>query len=162
MKYFFGFTQIELLMVMAIIGLLASFGVMTYPGVQKSARDAQRRSDLKQYHTALESFANGTGGFYPSRLVAQSANSTICSDINLTRCPKDSKADQYVCATGICNYYYISNGTGYGNKNATRFVLYCRLEKKVDTQEVYFVLCSDGRSGTKAVADWTPASTCPL
>lgn len=161
-----GFTLLELLVVMSIIGIMASFGVITYPGVQRSARDAQRRSDLKQYHTALEGFANTKGGFYPSRISQTPASDqegttpNLCEDLSMSGCPADPKTNQNICAAGLCNYYYFSNGTT-GTATATAFVLYARLEKKVNNQDVFYVICGSGSSGTTP-STWAPSSTCPL
>ncbi|KUK79546.1 MAG: general secretion pathway protein G [Microgenomates bacterium 39_7] len=49
-----GFTLIELLVVMTIIGVLAGLIVPNYMGARQRARDAQRKSDLKQIQNALE------------------------------------------------------------------------------------------------------------
>lgn len=49
-----AFTLVELLVVMSIIGVLASFGVGNFMTAQMRGRDAQRKSDLKQVSNALE------------------------------------------------------------------------------------------------------------
>lgn len=49
-----GFTLIELLIVITILGVLASVVTFGMIGQQRKARDAQRKSDLKQVKTALE------------------------------------------------------------------------------------------------------------
>jgi prepilin peptidase dependent protein A len=160
-----GFSLVELLIVMAIIGIMATFGIVSYPGIQKTARDTQRKSDLKQYHTSLESYANRKGGFYPSRnsqMYASDQNGAtpnLCStDLGLSQCPIDPKANQNVCMTGTCNYYFISNGTcAAGTACASSFVLYARLEK----ENMFYVICSNGSSGLKSVP-WTPSASCPL
>lgn len=59
-----GFTLIELLVVIAIIGILASFLLVNFVGVRARARDAQRKSDLKQIQAALE-FYRSDNGSYP-------------------------------------------------------------------------------------------------
>jgi len=59
-----GFTLIELLVVIAIIGILASFLLVNFVGVRARARDAQRKSDLKQMQAALE-FYRSDNGSYP-------------------------------------------------------------------------------------------------
>jgi prepilin-type N-terminal cleavage/methylation domain-containing protein len=66
-KTFFqrGFTLIEMLTVLAIIGLLSSVGYISYESVQLSARDTKRVSDIKQLQTALELYFE-THSSYPS------------------------------------------------------------------------------------------------
>lgn len=49
-----GFTLIELLVVISIIAILSVIGITVFTGVQKGARDARRRSDIKAIATALE------------------------------------------------------------------------------------------------------------
>ena len=51
-----GFTLIELLIVVAIIAILISIGLASYSRVQKSSRDSQRKSDLKNIAGALEQY----------------------------------------------------------------------------------------------------------
>ena len=63
-----GFTIIELLVVIAIIGILASFLMVNYIGVRARARDAQRKSDLRQVQSALELYRSDTGTYPPQGL----------------------------------------------------------------------------------------------
>ena len=60
MKYYKNnkgsFTLIELLVVIAIIGGLSALLVPNYMGARERARDAQRKSDLKQIQKALEMY----------------------------------------------------------------------------------------------------------
>ncbi len=60
-----GFTLIELLVVIAIIGILATIAASTFASSQIKARDAQRKSDLRQVANALEIFHNDHNR-YPS------------------------------------------------------------------------------------------------
>lgn len=53
-----GFTIVELLIVMGILAVLATFFVNGYTGTQRRARDAQRKSDLKQLANSLELYFN--------------------------------------------------------------------------------------------------------
>lgn len=60
-----GFTMIEVMVVVAIIGLLASviFASLAYAG--QRGRDAKRIQDIKQIQAALEIYASEHGGMYP-------------------------------------------------------------------------------------------------
>ncbi|HSX40635.1 MAG TPA: prepilin-type N-terminal cleavage/methylation domain-containing protein [Candidatus Saccharimonadales bacterium] len=51
-----GFTLIELLIVIAIIGILSAIFVGSYVFVQTKSRDGQRKSDMQQLRSALESY----------------------------------------------------------------------------------------------------------
>jgi prepilin-type N-terminal cleavage/methylation domain-containing protein len=49
-----GFTLIEMLIVIAIIGILASIVLVGLGPIQRQARDSRRTSDLRQLQTLLE------------------------------------------------------------------------------------------------------------
>lgn len=52
-----GFTITELLIVISVIGILASIGIVAYPGYQKRLRDSERKNDLSQLATAMNAYA---------------------------------------------------------------------------------------------------------
>lgn len=66
-----GFTLIELLVVIAILGVLATVLIVIINPAQKlaSARDAGRKSALKQIRSALDAYAVNHGGSYPNPAV---------------------------------------------------------------------------------------------
>ncbi|MEI7632286.1 MAG: prepilin-type N-terminal cleavage/methylation domain-containing protein [bacterium] len=58
-----GFTIIELLIVIAIIGVLAGLVLNNFQGAQAKARDVQRRTDLNSIHGKLEEYYNNNNGY---------------------------------------------------------------------------------------------------
>ncbi len=60
-----GFTLVELLIVIIIIGILATLVIVTFTGVQAKARDSQRQTDIGAVDSHLEAFFAETG-YYPS------------------------------------------------------------------------------------------------
>lgn len=63
-KYqFFGFTLIELLVVISIIGLLATLLMANLNTSRARARDAQRKSDIRNIQTALRLYYNDYGEY---------------------------------------------------------------------------------------------------
>lgn len=53
-KRSYGFTLVELMVVITIIAILSVVGVTVFSGVQKSARDTKRRVDVDAIAKALE------------------------------------------------------------------------------------------------------------
>ncbi len=64
-----GFTLVELLIVMSIIGVLAAVGLGSFTSAQMRGRDAQRKSDLKQVSHALELYCADYGKYPPTNAV---------------------------------------------------------------------------------------------
>jgi type II secretion system protein G len=60
-----GFTLIELLVTISIIGILSTLLVANFNSTRQRARDAQRKSDLRNIQTALRLYYNDCGA-YPS------------------------------------------------------------------------------------------------
>jgi prepilin-type N-terminal cleavage/methylation domain-containing protein len=144
MKTLKAFTLIEILIVISIIGILTSLATVSYVSSQKQVRDLQRKSDLNQYRTALENYANSHSGLYPVK-GAKAVADTLCvaSLLNLTSCPADPKSPTHV-------YYYLSD------TNGTTYLLWSDSETKTDKN---WVVCSNGKSNyvTKTNFD-----SCPL
>lgn len=62
-KYKKGFTLIELLVVVSLIGILATLVVANLNSARERARDAQRKSDLRNIQTALRLYYNDNAGY---------------------------------------------------------------------------------------------------
>jgi len=61
-----GFTLLELLITIAIIGILISVGVVSYSSAQKKSRDSRRMSDMKAVQAAFEQYYADNSGNYPA------------------------------------------------------------------------------------------------
>jgi len=59
-----GFTIVELLIVIVIIGILATLVIVTFSGVQQRARDSERKTDINAVAGQLEA-AYAKTGTYP-------------------------------------------------------------------------------------------------
>lgn len=64
-----GFTLIELMVVVSIIGILMAAGIVTFSNAQKAARDAKRRADVDAIAKAAEQYYADTGQYATSRAV---------------------------------------------------------------------------------------------
>ncbi|TSC93437.1 MAG: putative General secretion pathway protein GspG [Candidatus Berkelbacteria bacterium Licking1014_7] len=64
-KFLTGFTLIELVVVVAIIGILSSIAVISFKGQTAKARDAKRKADLATLQQALEGYYE-VNGKYPT------------------------------------------------------------------------------------------------
>ena len=60
-----GFTIVELLIVIVVIGILAGLVITTFSGIQQKARDTERETDIKAMHGQVEAFW-AQKGYYPS------------------------------------------------------------------------------------------------
>ncbi len=76
-----GFTLVELLVVMAILGILTVITLGNFRTSQIKARDAQRKSDLRQIANALEAYYNDHS-VYPSSNASGFILACFCSNGN--------------------------------------------------------------------------------
>jgi prepilin-type N-terminal cleavage/methylation domain-containing protein len=65
-----GFTLIEIVLVLAIAGLLLVIVFLAVAGAQKSRRDTQRKNDLSRVAANLETYAGNNNGAYPATQAA--------------------------------------------------------------------------------------------
>jgi len=102
-----GFTIIEVVLVLAIAGLIFLIVFLALPQLQKSRRDTQRRNDTARIAAALESYAGNSNGNYPSTSTElDNFVDTFITDQNFVD-PTD--AEEYV----------LNNGSGAINGGAT-------------------------------------------
>jgi prepilin-type N-terminal cleavage/methylation domain-containing protein len=72
-----GFTIVELLIVIVVIGILAALVVTTFAGIQRKARNTERETDIKAVHGQLEAYF-AQNNSYPT--LAQLNDATFRSD----------------------------------------------------------------------------------
>jgi prepilin-type N-terminal cleavage/methylation domain-containing protein len=65
-KRFKGFTIIEVVLVLAIAGLIFSMVFIALPALQRSQRDTQRKNDLSRASTAIVNYASNNRGVLPT------------------------------------------------------------------------------------------------
>lgn len=58
-----GFTIVELLIVIVVIGILAALVLNSFRGVQERARDTERRTDINAQASQLELYYQDQGGY---------------------------------------------------------------------------------------------------
>lgn len=126
-----GFTMIELLVVVAIIGLIASIILVALSTVRINARDNARRTTMRQLQTAFELYYDGTnrypstsGSWYssePGDLYSNNGGNWIpgLTPTYVSVLPRDPRGGEspYVplrCLVGTQSaYLYRSDGTNY-------------------------------------------------
>lgn len=68
-----GFTIVELLIVIVVIGILAALVITTFTGIQQKARNTERETDIKALHSQIEAYY-AQEGFYPQLSDVTTAN----------------------------------------------------------------------------------------
>lgn len=111
-----GFTIVELLIVIVVIGILAALVVTTFTGIQQRARNTERQTDIKAIHGQVEAYY-AQFGRYPT---LDNLNDGTFRDANMKgldeealRDPKGTAAT--LAGTAAANVYsYAVTATGGG------------------------------------------------
>jgi general secretion pathway protein G len=69
-----GFTVIELIIVIVVIGILAAIVIVSYNGIQQRAQDVGRLNDLDNVASLLALYAKDHNGLYPATTNNTTAN----------------------------------------------------------------------------------------
>jgi len=120
-----GFTLLELLVVIGIIGILISMVVVAFSTAQKKGRDARRRSDIKTMQDGFEQFySDDVAGVarYSYDSCANMTSNTYFPSGSLPLDPKNSGSYVYTCAgSAVTDTYCVCallEATGTGNSGA--------------------------------------------
>ncbi len=97
-----GFTLIEILIVIAILGTLATLGLASYTATLKNGRDARRRSDLKAMQNAWEQYYADSSAKYPSDC---DQDMSIYLPAGLPKDPTNSETYTYVLSNCTTTTY---------------------------------------------------------
>ena len=120
-----GFTLVELMIVIAIIGLLSGIIITSLTGSKGKSRDARRISDVNQIQLALEQYFDRCGD-YPTALNTSLNNgcpSGIALSSYISVVPKDP-------STNTLYDYVVNNGT-----TPTDYVIHTKLETSNAAQQ---------------------------
>lgn len=108
----FGFTLVEVLIVVALIGLLTTVAVLSVQNRRASARDTKRVADIKKIQTALESYYYNQG-HYPDteEFTTSLATSGVVYLEQIPIAPTPADGD---CSDEENAYTYTATGTNNG------------------------------------------------
>jgi general secretion pathway protein G len=134
-----GFTLVELLVVMAILGILTVITLANFRTSQIKGRDAQRKSDLRQIANALEAYFNDHSQYPDATATGGKINACGCDGGPLSCNWEDDSGQREFCDKN--NTVYMSKIPGdplgeeqtycyYSENNLYR--LYAKLENKND------------------------------
>jgi len=101
-----GFTIIEVVLVLAIAGLIFLMVFIALPALQRSQRDTQRKNDLSRLTNALQSYTQNNRGNLPT-----SDTWGSCDDANPPVC------------TGFLKSYVATNGDNFTDPSGTPYIL---------------------------------------
>ncbi|OGL30484.1 hypothetical protein A3F37_01260 [Candidatus Saccharibacteria bacterium RIFCSPHIGHO2_12_FULL_41_12] len=107
-----GFTIVELLIVIVVIGILAALVVTTFSGIQQKARDKERQTDIGALHSQLEAYY-AQNGSYPALAEVNTGSWRTDNmkglDSAALQDPKGS-AQTLAAAASATEYGYATNG----------------------------------------------------
>jgi len=102
-----GFTLVELLIVISIIGLLTAIGLVAYSQASVNARNGKRKGDMEQLRAALV-FYRTDNGTYPVTSSYSSMTTTVASYISSTNIVDPKNTGQYAYSyTGTAQTFQV-------------------------------------------------------
>ncbi|HET8884509.1 MAG TPA: type II secretion system protein [Candidatus Saccharimonadales bacterium] len=100
-----GFTIVELLIVIVVIGILAAITIVAYNGVQNRARTTEAQSNAKEVQTKAEIHAADAGnGVYPATASVEGMTGTAALSQKVKDMINDTTASTTPTANGMISY----------------------------------------------------------
>lgn len=101
-----GFTIVELLIVIVVIGILAALVITTFTGIQRRARNTERETDIKAIHGQVEAYF-AQEGRYPTldNLNTESWRSEFMKGLDEGALQDPRGDDNTIVATRTANAY---------------------------------------------------------
>lgn len=152
-----GFTIVELLIVIVVIGILAAISIIAYNNVQQKARDSQRAQDIKTIAKALEMYYLDHGSYPPSgcgsncpspKVINTSWASTADGSWSILKnalvpkyisaLPEDPRGGSVASISGGHSYDYVVPGASWCNSTPSGqlYLITYRLEASDQKKEV--------------------------
>jgi type IV pilus assembly protein PilA len=133
-----GFTLVELLVVMLILGILAAIAIPAFFNQRSKAHDAQAKSAARTAETAMETYATDNGGSYAS------ATPALLNGIEQTL--KTSGTNAITVPTAASTNYSVASTSSTGNV----FTI-----TRASTGVVTFSCTTAGSAGCPTGGDWS-------
>ncbi len=140
-----GFTLVELLVVMLILGLLAAIAIPAFFNQRDKAKDAGAKEMARTSETAMETYATDNNGVYTG--VTPAALNGIENSINTT----SSTTDPYLSAAAAAG----AGGKGWTltvTSGATGNTF--SIARSATTGQLTFTCTTTGKAGCPSSGDW--------
>lgn len=109
-----GFTLVELLVVITVIGLLSAMILVGLSGVRSQGRDTRRVADLRNVQNALELYFNKNSAYPTAATWAALETAVVGANIGVTKLPTDplnTTTYAYVYALSGDGLHYVMKAT---------------------------------------------------